>query len=155
MIAVAATGYDVIDLDACKERGITVSNIRNYAINTVPEHTFALIFALRRSLIPYRQSVVDGRWQQSGMFCYFDYPDCRSGRFHAWHHWRRRTRQGGRRHRAGDGDEGAVLDLQGRRGHGAALHALRGRAAAERHHHAAYAADAIHAQLDRSAPISH
>jgi glycerate dehydrogenase len=74
MIAVAATGYDVIDLDTCKGRGITVSNIRNYAINTVPEHTFALIFALRRSLIPYRQSVVDGRWQQSGMFCYFDYP---------------------------------------------------------------------------------
>ncbi len=74
MIAVAATGYDVIDLDACRARGITVSNIRNYAVNTVPEHTFALIFALRRSLIPYRQSVVDGRWQQSGMFCYFDYP---------------------------------------------------------------------------------
>jgi glycerate dehydrogenase len=74
MIAVAATGYDVIDLDACKQRGITVSNIRNYAVHTVPEHTFALIFALRRSLIPYRQSVVDGRWQQSGMFCYFDYP---------------------------------------------------------------------------------
>jgi glycerate dehydrogenase len=74
LIAVAATGYDVIDLDACKERSITVSNIRNYAVHTVPEHTFALIFALRRSLIPYRQSVADGRWQQSGMFCYFDYP---------------------------------------------------------------------------------
>jgi glycerate dehydrogenase len=74
LIAVAATGYDVIDLDACKERDITVSNIRNYAVHTVPEHTFALIFALRRSLVPYRQSVVDGRWQQSGMFCYFDYP---------------------------------------------------------------------------------
>jgi glycerate dehydrogenase len=74
MIAVAATGYDVIDLDACKARGITVSNIRNYAVHTVPEHTFALIFALRRSLIGYRQSVVDGRWQQAGSFCYFDYP---------------------------------------------------------------------------------
>jgi D-3-phosphoglycerate dehydrogenase len=74
LIAVAATGYDVIDLDACKARGITVSNIRNYAVNTVPEHTFALILALRRSLVPYRQSVVDGRWQQSGKFCYFDYP---------------------------------------------------------------------------------
>ncbi len=74
LIAVAATGYDIIDLEACKARDVTVSNIRNYAINTVPEHTFALIFALRRSLIPYRQSVVDGRWQQSGTFCYFDYP---------------------------------------------------------------------------------
>jgi glycerate dehydrogenase len=74
LIAVAATGYDVIDLDACRARGITVCNIRNYAVHTLPEHTFALILALRRSLIPYRQSVRDGRWQQSGMFCYFDYP---------------------------------------------------------------------------------
>jgi glycerate dehydrogenase len=74
LIAVAATGYDVIDLEACRERGITVCNIRNYAVHTVPEHTFALIFALRRSLIPYRQSVVDGRWQEAGTFCYFDYP---------------------------------------------------------------------------------
>jgi glycerate dehydrogenase len=74
MIAVAATGYDVVDLAACAARGIIVSNIRNYAVNTVPEHTFALMLALRRSLIPYRQSVADGRWQQAGSFCYFDYP---------------------------------------------------------------------------------
>ena len=74
MIAVAATGYDVVDLAACAARGITVSNIRNYAVNTVPEHTFALMLALRRSLIPYRQSVADGRWQEAGTFCYFDYP---------------------------------------------------------------------------------
>ena len=46
-IAVAATGTDNIDMAACQERGIVVSNIRNYAVNTVPEHTFALIFALR------------------------------------------------------------------------------------------------------------
>ena len=74
MIAVAATGYDVIDLDACAEFGVTVSNIRNYAINTVPEHTFALILALRRSITAYRQSVAAGDWQRSGQFCYFDYP---------------------------------------------------------------------------------
>jgi glycerate dehydrogenase len=74
MIAVAATGYDVVDLKACAGRAITVSNIRNYAVNTVPEHTFALILALRRSLVAYRQSVVAGRWQESGAFCYFDYP---------------------------------------------------------------------------------
>ena len=74
MIAVAATGYDNIDLPACAARGVTVSNIRNYAVNTVPEHTFALIFALRRSIVAYRQSVAAGAWQQSGQFCYFDYP---------------------------------------------------------------------------------
>jgi glycerate dehydrogenase len=73
-IAVAATGYDVIDLDACVDFGVTVSTIRNYAVNTVPEHTFALILALRRSITAYRQSVAAGDWQKSGQFCYFEYP---------------------------------------------------------------------------------
>ncbi|MBB5696164.1 D-2-hydroxyacid dehydrogenase [Muricoccus pecuniae] len=73
-IAVAATGYDVVDITACKQRGIDVSNIRNYAANTVPEHTFALIFALRRSIVAYRNSVAGGDWQRAGQFCYFDYP---------------------------------------------------------------------------------
>lgn len=71
MISIAATGYDVIDIAACKERGITVSNIRGYAVNTVPEHTFALILALRRSLVGYRQDVIEGEWQLSGQFCFF------------------------------------------------------------------------------------
>lgn len=74
MIAVAATGYDVIDVAECIRRGIVVSNVRGYAINTVPEHTFALILALRRSLVGYRQSVIEGRWQESGRFCFFDWP---------------------------------------------------------------------------------
>ena len=51
MIAVAATGYDVIDLPACRERGIAVANIRNYALHTVPEHAFALILALLVALL--------------------------------------------------------------------------------------------------------
>jgi glycerate dehydrogenase len=74
LIAIAATGTDNVDLAACNERGITVCNIRNYAVNTVPEHTFALIFALRRSLAPYRTAVQAGRWQESDQFCFFDYP---------------------------------------------------------------------------------
>jgi glycerate dehydrogenase len=74
LIAVAATGSDNIDLSACNERGITVCNIRNYAVNTLPEHTFALIFALRRSLVPYRSAVQAGRWRESGQFCFFDFP---------------------------------------------------------------------------------
>jgi glycerate dehydrogenase len=53
LIAIAATGSDFVDIAACDRNGIVVSNIRDYAINTVPEHTFALILA-RRSLIPYR-----------------------------------------------------------------------------------------------------
>jgi glycerate dehydrogenase len=51
LVAVAATGTDVVDVKACAARGIVVSNIRNYAVHTVPEHTFALILGLRRSLL--------------------------------------------------------------------------------------------------------
>ena len=40
----------------------------------MPEHTFALMLALRRSIGAYRASVADGAWQRSGQFCYFDYP---------------------------------------------------------------------------------
>jgi glycerate dehydrogenase len=74
MIAVAATGYDVIDVHACQERGIVVANVRGYAVNTVPEHTFALILALRRSLIGYREDVIAGEWQKAGQFCFFHHP---------------------------------------------------------------------------------
>src|ERR1700754_2014789 len=71
MIAVAATGYDVVDIGYCKEHGIAVANIRNYAIHTVPEHAFALILALRRNLLAYRQDVENGVWQKSEQFCFF------------------------------------------------------------------------------------
>jgi len=74
LVAVAATGTDNIDLQACAARGIVVSNIRNYAVHTVPEHTFALIFALRRSICAYRDAVRAGRWQAAGQFCFFDHP---------------------------------------------------------------------------------
>jgi glycerate dehydrogenase len=73
LIAVAATGYDVIDIPACKERGVGVANIRNYALNTVPEHTFSLILALKRNLLAYRNDVISGRWQKHDQFCFFDY----------------------------------------------------------------------------------
>lgn len=74
LIAVAATGTDNIDLSACADHQVVVSNIRNYAIHTVPEHTLALMFSLRRSITAYVDSVKAGRWQESGQFCYFDYP---------------------------------------------------------------------------------
>lgn len=74
MVAQAATGTDNLDIAACAARGIVVSNIRNYARHAVPEHTFALIFALRRSIVAYRDSVRAGRWQASGQFCFFDHP---------------------------------------------------------------------------------
>ena len=71
MIAVAATGYDVIDVPYCSQHGIAVANIRNYAVHTVPEHAFALILALRRNLLAYRQDVEAGVWNRSDQFCFF------------------------------------------------------------------------------------
>ncbi|MGB5918066.1 D-2-hydroxyacid dehydrogenase [Arcobacter sp.] len=69
-IAVAATGYDCIDLEACKKLNILVSNVRGYGINSVPEHVFSLIFALKRSLIGYRDDVINGEWQKAKQFCF-------------------------------------------------------------------------------------
>lgn len=74
MIAVAATGYDCVDVPACRARGIAVANIRNYAVRTVPEHVFALVLALRRNLVAYREDVLAGRWQQASQFCLLDHP---------------------------------------------------------------------------------
>jgi glycerate dehydrogenase len=74
LIAVAATGYDVIDIEYCKANRIAVANIRNYAVHTVPEHTFALILALRRNLLAYREDVLNGKWQTVDQFCFFDHP---------------------------------------------------------------------------------
>jgi len=74
MISVAATGYDVIDIEACRKKGVQVSNVRGYAIHTVPEHTFALILGLRRSIKAYVDDVIAGEWQRSEQFCFFNHP---------------------------------------------------------------------------------
>jgi glycerate dehydrogenase len=74
LVAVAATGTDIVDIAECRARGVTVSNIRNYAVHTVPEHTFALLLTLRRNILAYHRSVARGRWQEADQFCYFDYP---------------------------------------------------------------------------------
>lgn len=49
-IATRSTGYDHIDLAACRERGIQISNVPSYGENTVAEHTFALMLALSRNI---------------------------------------------------------------------------------------------------------
>ena len=71
MVAVAATGYDCADIAACRNYGIAVANIRNYAMHTVPEHVFMMILALRRNLIAYRLDIENGMWQTSDQFCLF------------------------------------------------------------------------------------
>jgi len=74
MVAVAATGTNNVDLAACRERGIVVSNIRNYSVVSVPEHCMALILALRRNLRAYSDDVDGGLWEMSEQFCLFGHP---------------------------------------------------------------------------------
>lgn len=74
MVAVAATGTDNVDLACCRERGIVVSNIRNYSVHTVPEHVFMLVLALRRNLLAFRADLTQGEWQRADQFCLFTHP---------------------------------------------------------------------------------
>ncbi len=74
MVAVAATGTDNVDIEYCRQRGIVVSNIRNYSVHTVPEHVFMLMLALRRNLLAFRADVRSGAWQNSTQFCLFTHP---------------------------------------------------------------------------------
>ena len=74
LIAMAATGTDCVDKDAAKAAGVAVANIRGYATTSVPEHTFALILALARSIVPYGEDVLAGEWQKAEQFCFFSNP---------------------------------------------------------------------------------
>jgi glycerate dehydrogenase len=73
LIAVAATGVDIIDLESCRKRGIAVSNVRNYANHAVPEHALMLMLALSRNLLNYRDAITRGEWQVAKQFCLFDH----------------------------------------------------------------------------------
>lgn len=74
LIAIAATGYNHIDVAAARERGIVVSNIRAYGNDTVAEHAFMLMMALMRQLPAYQRDVAAGLWQKSNTFCHFGAP---------------------------------------------------------------------------------
>jgi len=74
MIAVSATGTDIVDVAYCKAHGIVVSNIRNYAVHAVPEHAFMMMLALRRNLLGWRQDLQAGLWQRADQFCLFTRP---------------------------------------------------------------------------------
>lgn len=73
MIAVAATGTNNVDLNYAQQHGIVVSNIRDYAAQSVAEHSIALMFNLRRNIVAYHQAIQRGRWQQAQQFCFFDF----------------------------------------------------------------------------------
>ncbi|MHB8473517.1 MAG: 2-hydroxyacid dehydrogenase [Gammaproteobacteria bacterium] len=74
LICVTATGTNNVDLEAARQCGITVCNVRGYATPAVVQHVFALILALTTRLFDYQRDVTAGRWQDSPYFCLLDHP---------------------------------------------------------------------------------
>ena len=67
-VCVAATGYDCVDLQACREHGVVVSNVPGYSRQSVAEGVIGFIFSLRRAL-PYYQTTARHAWPDSPHFC--------------------------------------------------------------------------------------
>ncbi len=74
LVAVIASGTDIIDIRSAERHGISVCNVPGYARTSVAEHTMALILSLRRNLFEYRQQVISGAWQAAGQFCFYNRP---------------------------------------------------------------------------------
>ncbi len=73
-IGVIATGYDVVDIEACRNRGIVVTNIPTYGTQAVAQYTFALMLELCHHVGKHSASVSNGDWAKSRDFCYWNYP---------------------------------------------------------------------------------
>lgn len=73
-IGVSATGYNVVDVDAAKEAGITVTNVPAYSTMSVVQMVFAHILNLTMPVAPHAQSVRDGKWTTCPDFAFWDYP---------------------------------------------------------------------------------
>lgn len=72
LIAVSATGYNIIDLEACRASGIHVCNVPAYSTDAVAEHTLMLMLMLRHRIGEYQQHAQT--WPDSRMFCVFGSP---------------------------------------------------------------------------------
>src|SRR5690606_9993373 len=73
-IGVLATGYNVVDLDAARECGVTVSNIPDYSSRSVAQFTFALLLELCHRVQRHSDGVHEGKWARSKDFAYWEYP---------------------------------------------------------------------------------
>ncbi len=74
LICAFATGYDCVDLEYCKKRGITVCNVVNYSTDAVAQHTFAMMFYLLEHLPHYDKYVKSGEYGAQSRFSNFDLP---------------------------------------------------------------------------------
>lgn len=73
-IAVLATGYNIVDVEAARAQGIPVSNVPTYGTESVAQMTFAHILNLAQHVGHHARTVQDGRWCSSRDFCYWDMP---------------------------------------------------------------------------------
>ncbi|HPM87452.1 MAG TPA: D-2-hydroxyacid dehydrogenase [Bacteroidales bacterium] len=73
-IGVLATGYNVVDTEAAKQKGIIVTNVPAYGTMSVAQHVFALIFEFSNYAGCLSEGVRSGRWSNSIDFCYWDKP---------------------------------------------------------------------------------
>jgi glycerate dehydrogenase len=73
-IGVLATGYNVVDVDYAKTRGIAVANVPGYGTASVVQMTFALLLELCQHVQSHSDSVRQGDWAASPDFCYWNYP---------------------------------------------------------------------------------
>ncbi len=73
-IGVLATGYNVVDVEAAKEKGVLVSNIPSYGTEAVAQFTIALLLELCHHIGDHSQCVMQGAWTRSEDFCFWNYP---------------------------------------------------------------------------------
>lgn len=71
LICVQATGYNVVDCDACKVRGVLVTNVPSYGTGAVAQFTLALMLELCHRIGVHDESVHRGAWVRSNSFCYW------------------------------------------------------------------------------------
>lgn len=74
LICLAATGYDNVDIETARSRGIGVCNIAGYCTDAVAQHVFALILNLNQRLDAYRARMRQGDWRHSPHFTMLDFP---------------------------------------------------------------------------------
>ncbi|MCG8433228.1 MAG: 2-hydroxyacid dehydrogenase [Gammaproteobacteria bacterium] len=74
LICLAATGFNNVDVEAAKARGVAVANIREYCTDSVAQHVIALILQLTIHTDGYRELLKSGAWRNSPQFTLLNYP---------------------------------------------------------------------------------
>ncbi len=73
-VGIAATGYDLIDLEQARQQGIAVTNVPDYSSPSVAQGTWALLMELTNRVGHHAQSVREGKWSNQQDFSYWEYP---------------------------------------------------------------------------------